>query len=158
MWNEFFRPEDYAAVVPEIVLTIFALAVLLMDFLLEKRDKYWNGIIALIGIGFTGYAVCRDWSGRQGIPDHAYHGFGGSIVNDDFFTFFSLIFLVATGLVVLISMKYLEIEGEHHGEYYALLLFSALGMMFLAAGTDLIVLFIGLELMEDMVIIRKIVA
>ncbi len=144
MWNEFFRPEDYAAVVPEIVLTIFALAVLLMDFLLEKRDKYWNGIIALIGIGITGYAVCRDWSGRQGVP---YHGFGGSIVNDDFFTFFSLIFLVATALVVLISMKYLEIEGEHFGEYYALLLFSALGMMFLAAGTDLIVLFIGLELM-----------
>jgi len=49
--------------------------------------------------------------------------------------------------VVLISVKYLEIEGAHYGEYYALLLFSAVGMMFLASGTDLIVLFVALEVM-----------
>src|SRR5439155_12801970 len=47
----------------------------------------------------------------------------------------------------LISARYLEIEGSHYGEYYALVLFSAVGMMFLASGTDLIVLFIALELM-----------
>ena len=45
------------------------------------------------------------------------------------------------------SYKYLDIEGEHHGEYYALILFAQCGMFFLATGTDLITLFIGLELM-----------
>src|SRR4029077_5040199 len=45
------------------------------------------------------------------------------------------------------SYKYLEVSGEHHGEYYALMLFAQCGMYFLAAGTDLITLFIGLELM-----------
>jgi len=50
-------------------------------------------------------------------------------------------------LAVLISAKYLEIEGAHYGEYYALLVFSAVGMMFLASGTDLIVLFVALEVM-----------
>ena len=50
-------------------------------------------------------------------------------------------------IVVIVSYKYLDIEGEHHGEYYSLILFAQCGMFFLAAGTDLVTLFIGLELM-----------
>src|SRR5262249_58907874 len=53
----------------------------------------------------------------------------------------------AAVIVALISYKYLEIAGEHHGEYYGLILFAQCGMYFLATGTDLITLFIGLELM-----------
>jgi NADH-quinone oxidoreductase subunit N len=49
--------------------------------------------------------------------------------------------------VALVSYKYLEIAGEHHGEYYGLILFAQCGMYFLATGTDLVTLFIGLELM-----------
>ncbi len=49
--------------------------------------------------------------------------------------------------MALISYKYLEIAGEHHGEYYGLILLANCGMFFLAAGTDLVTLFIGLELM-----------
>ena len=55
--------------------------------------------------------------------------------------------MVATLIVAIVSYKYLEIEGEHHGEYYSLMLFAQCGMFFLAAGTDLVTLFIGLELM-----------
>src|SRR5213079_1373544 len=47
----------------------------------------------------------------------------------------------------LMSVRYLDIENEQHGEYYALLLFSVIGMMCMAAGYDLVILFIGLELM-----------
>ena len=54
---------------------------------------------------------------------------------------------MATLIVAIVSYNYLEIEGEHHGEYYALMLFAQCGMFFLAAGTDLVTLFIGLELM-----------
>ena len=61
--------------------------------------------------------------------------------------FFNWIFLAASLIVALISYKYLEIEGEHHGEYYGLILLAKCGMFFLAAGTDLVTLFIGLELM-----------
>ena len=50
-------------------------------------------------------------------------------------------------MVILLSVRYLEIEDEQHGEYYALMLFATIGMMFLACGNDLIVLFIGLETM-----------
>ncbi len=54
---------------------------------------------------------------------------------DTFALYLKLLIVLATALVVLISVKYLEIEEAHFGEYYALLLFSAVGMMFLASGT-----------------------
>src|SRR5262249_10264693 len=74
-------------------------------------------------------------------------GFNGSVIVDSFFLFFSALFLAATALVILLSVKYLEIEEEQEGEYYALLLFACVGMMFMASGTDLIVMFLGLETM-----------
>jgi NADH-quinone oxidoreductase subunit N len=66
---------------------------------------------------------------------------------DGFSIFFNWIFLIAALIVAVVSYKYLEIAGEHHGEYYALILFAQAGMYFLASGTDLVTLFIGLELM-----------
>ena len=74
-------------------------------------------------------------------------GFGGAFTLDTFAIFAKLLIVVATAIVVLISVKYLEIEDANLGEYYALLLFAAVGMMFMVSGTDLIVLFIALELM-----------
>ncbi len=58
-----------------------------------------------------------------------------------------MLFLASTALVILLSVRYLEIEDEQHGEYYALMLFATVGMMFLACGNDLVVLFLGLETM-----------
>ena len=66
---------------------------------------------------------------------------------DPFFIFFGFVFLASTALVILISVRYMEIENEQHGEYYALMLFATVGMMFLACGNDLVVLFLGLETM-----------
>jgi NADH-quinone oxidoreductase subunit N len=57
------------------------------------------------------------------------------------------IFLIGAALAIGISTRYLDIEGEQHGEYYALILFATVGMMFLACGFDLITLYISLELM-----------
>ena len=61
--------------------------------------------------------------------------------------FLRVIFLAATALVILLSVRYLDIESEQEGEYYALILFACVGMMFMASGMDLIVLFLGLETM-----------
>jgi len=146
MWNQFFQRADYAAITPEIVLTIFGLGILLIDFLIrEKRDKYLNAVTALIGLGMAGVQLVRFWRGS--LLPLPYSGFGGAFALDSFAIYFKLIVIVATALVVLISVRYLEIEEAHFGEYYALLLFSVVGMMFMASGRDLIVLFISLELM-----------
>jgi len=145
LWNAFFHSSDYQAIKPEILLTIFGLAILLFDFLLEKADKYMNAVLALLGLGFAATQLGMFWGILAG--QRPYPGFGGAFTLDTFALFVKLIIVVATALVVLISVKYLEIEESNLGEYYALLLFSAVGMMFMASGTDLIVLFIALELM-----------
>jgi NADH-quinone oxidoreductase subunit N len=145
MWSAFFQPGDYQAIIPEILLTMFGLAILLLDFLLGKSDKYLNAVAALIGVGFATIKLFMFW--RLLADRIPYTGFGGIFVLDTFAIFFKLLIVIATGLVVLISAKYLEIEEAHYGEYYALLLFSAVGMMLMASGRDLIVLFMALELM-----------
>ncbi|MGA2986209.1 MAG: NADH-quinone oxidoreductase subunit N [Terriglobia bacterium] len=145
MGNAFFNPLDYQAIKPEILLTMFGLAILLFDFLLDKRDKYLNAVLALIGLGFALLQFVIFWHFRFGQP--AYFGFNGTFAFDSFAIVAKVIIVVATALVVLLSVKYLEIEEANLGEYYALLLFAAVGMMFLVSGADLIVLFIALELM-----------
>ncbi|HEX8352351.1 MAG TPA: NADH-quinone oxidoreductase subunit N, partial [Pyrinomonadaceae bacterium] len=74
-------------------------------------------------------------------------GFYGTVKVDGFAVVFKLIFLLGAALTVAVSLRYLDVEGEQRGEFYALVLFATVGMMFLASGYDLIVLYISLELM-----------
>ncbi len=66
---------------------------------------------------------------------------------DGFSIYFFYLFILGAAVAILMSVQYLEIEHEHHGEYYALILFSVVGMMCMASGYDIVLLFIGLELM-----------
>ena len=84
------------------------------------------------------------WSTPAGV---SLDGFYGMVRIDGFALLFKAVFLIGAALAVGISTRYLDIEGEQHGEYYALVLFATVGMMFLACGYDLITLYIGLELM-----------
>ena len=145
MGNAFFNPHDYVAIKPEILLTMFGLSVLLFNYLLDKRDKYLNAVLSLIGLGFALLQLGIFWGPRFG--QQAYFGFNGSFDFDSFAIVAKFVIVLATALVVLLSVKYLEIEEADLGEYYALLLFAAVGMMFMVSGVDLIVLFIALELM-----------
>ena len=69
------------------------------------------------------------------------------MVVDRFTIYFWYLFLAAAAISILMSVRYLEIEHENHGEFYALILFSVVGMMCMAAGFDVVLIFIGLELM-----------
>lgn len=125
---------------PQLQLALWGIGILLTDFFLEQRHKYWNAIVAMTGVAFSGVELWR----LRGVEAT---GFSGSILVDSFFIYFGFLFLAATALVILISVRYLEIEHEHRGEYYALMLFATVGMMFMASGYDLITLFISLETM-----------
>ena len=70
-----------------------------------------------------------------------------TIIVDHFAIYFFYLFLAGAALSILISIRYLEIEHENHGEFYALILFSVVGMMCMASGFDIVLIFIGLELM-----------
>src|SRR5207302_9005880 len=71
----------------------------------------------------------------------------GLMAVDQFALFFKVVFLVAAAITVLMSTRYLEVEGASPGEYYFLILCATLGMMVMAGGIDLITIFIGLETM-----------
>src|SRR6267143_220693 len=136
---------DGATILPEIELLLFGLGILVIDFWIEQKEKYLNAGMALAGTFFSAFTLWRLRAAVSARGDFA--GFHDSVVVDPFFLFFATLFLAATALVILLSVKYLEIENEQEGEYYALLLFACIGMMLMASGTDLIVLFLGLETM-----------
>ncbi len=136
---------DGAVILPEMELLLFGLGVLLIDFWIEQKEKYWNAGLALAGTIFSGFTLWRLRGVIAARGDLA--GFHESALVDPFFLFFAILFLAATALVILLSVKYLEIEKEQEGEYYALLLFACIGMMLMASGIDLIVMFLGLETM-----------
>lgn len=143
---------DGLVILPQMELLLFALGILIFDFLLEKREKYLNAALALIGVAASALGLYRQFVNYQHVRASQVGppvliGFHNSVIVDGFFLVFALIFLAATALVILLSIRYLNIEKEQEGEYYALLLFSCIGMMFMASGIDLIVLFLGLETM-----------
>ncbi len=136
-------PTEYRLMLPMVELTIFALGILLIDLIVPREWKWINAAGAFIGVLFAGVCVVQiQWALlRGGI------GFLNSLLVDRFAIYFWYLFLAGAAIAILMSVRYLDIENEHHGEYYALMLLSVVGMMCMAAGIDIVLIFIGLELM-----------
>ena len=143
--SQFFQSSDYALSLPMLLLTLFALGVLIIDLLLPEEWKIMNAWTAFAGLVF---AAAATWRIQGHIPAlNRGFAFNNSLWMNQFAIYFFYLFLAAAAVTILMSVRYLDIEREQHGEYYALILFSVIGMMCMAAGYDLIILFIGLELM-----------
>jgi len=145
---QYFTGVDYLLALPILLLTLFAIGILLIDLMLPAEWKWANAITALVGIAFAtaGTLKIQTWYHTQHI-DRIPTGFMGTLLVNRFSLYFFYLFLAGTAVAILMSIRYLEIERENHGEYYALLLFSVVGMMCMAAGYDIVLIFIGLELM-----------
>jgi NADH-quinone oxidoreductase subunit N len=128
---------------PMVELTIFALGILLIDLMIPRGWKWINAAGALVGVLFSALCV---WQIQSKLPRGAI-GFYNSQLVDRFAIYFWYLFLAGAAIAILMSVHYLDVEGEDHGEYYALLLLSVVGMMCMAAGIDIVLIFIGLELM-----------
>ncbi len=143
--SQFFTGTDYLMSLPIILLTLFALGILLIDLMVPVEWKWVNAITALVGILFSAAGVWKiqvALGTRPGQP-----AMMNAMVVDHFAIYFWYLFLASAAISILMSMHYLEIEHEHHGEFYSLILFSIVGMMCMAAGFDVVLIFIGLELM-----------
>jgi len=140
-----FSATDYLLALPIILLTLFALGILLIDLMLPKEQKWANAVTALIGVMFSAKAVynIQHWLG----PAPYSYGLMYTVLMDRAAIYFFYLFLAGTAVAILMSVSYLETENENHGEYYALMLLSVAGMMCMAAGADIVLIFIGLELM-----------
>jgi NADH-quinone oxidoreductase subunit N len=130
---------DFYYILPEMVLTSGALVVLIADVLLPRGSRALAWVTLLV-IAAT-FASLAPFAHTHVEVAH------GLLAVDQFALFFKIVFLGAAALTVLMSIRYLEIEGASPGEYYFLILCATLGMMIMAGGIDLITIFVGLETM-----------
>jgi NADH-quinone oxidoreductase subunit N len=144
---------DGLIIKPQLMLLLFGIGILLTDYFMEPGLKYFNALMAMAGVIFSGITLWQISKVSAVAGDRQFGFFNNdqpanpSLIVDHFSLFFGIIFLAATALIILLSVSYMKIEQEDHGEFYALILFATIGMMFMVEGLDLIVQFIGLETM-----------
>lgn len=132
---------SWPALTPLLLLCGASLLVLLADLFSAGRNPRRLGWICLLGLGATAFASVSLWNVELTT-------LGGTLAVDRFGIFFTVLLCGATALTVLMSMSYLEQTEIRTGDYYTLLLFASVGMVLMATAADLLVIFIGLEVMS----------
>jgi len=133
------------ALVPELVLTAWVLVLMLVAAWRHRDARVQRdvGLLTLIALGSTGLAVAWLWA--QGATPI---GLPAMMALDGFRFATSLVFLLGALLTVMLSLGYVDREQIQAPEYYVLILLATLGMMFMGGAADLVVVFLGLELMS----------
>lgn len=129
------------AIMPSLILICFGMGLLLINVFLPRGTTKHAVWISLIGLAVTGLFVFKGWGNPQ-------YGFNDAVALDNFAAFFNITFLVAAALTILMSDDYLRREGYPVSEYYPLVLFTTAGAMWMASGTDMMTIFLGLEVMS----------
>jgi len=137
---EYTHLSDLLEISPLIAVTFTAFLVLGVEAIRPKSSSL-SSIVSVIGMVVALILVVLDFGSAKVV-------FGGTFHHGVYGSFFSGLFLVAGILTVLLSRTYLEAQHSHRTEYYALTLFSIVGMMLMASSLDLILIFLGLELMS----------
>ena len=133
---------NWQLLMPELVIALTLLIVLVFD-LFDSISKAVLGWVTIVGAGIALWvSIQMHQAGTVGTQ------FNDMFKVDNFSLFFNIVFLVSTILVALISMSYLGKDDRKQGPYYLLILLATLGMMLMAAGNELIIVFLGLELMS----------
>jgi NADH-quinone oxidoreductase subunit N len=129
------------ATLPALSLSIGACVLLLIDAFIPKHRKDITAWLAIIGL-----IVALLLS----LPGFAMRtiAFNGMFIADAFTALINVVTAITTIVSILVAYDYLKRTGIERGEYYPLLLFSASGAMFMAAAGDLVIVFIGLELLS----------
>ncbi len=122
-----------------------AVLVMLIDAFAKPKQRWITGSVSLIGLLAAAIACIWMWRGGVGF---ATSGFSGMIVLDELRLSFTLIFLFVSALTVLISVVWVESENLPAGEFHSLLMFATCGMMLMASGNDLVIIFLGLEILS----------
>ncbi|MDP9144168.1 MAG: NADH-quinone oxidoreductase subunit N, partial [Actinomycetota bacterium] len=136
---------DLRPLLPMLVLAATVVVVIVLDLLPPRVRKDHLGFVSALGVVLT--LIMTYWM-TFSIGGGELRGFRGMVVLDPFALFFNVVIGYATGLVILLSMDYIRREGQEAGEFYILVLLSALGMMLMASAGDLIIVFLGLETMS----------
>jgi len=130
---------DLSALLPEIMLVLWASVLLLVDLFIPRQRKGWTAFLAAVGLAVAlGFALAQ--GGGVGAA------FGGMVVSDGFATFLEALLAVSGILGIALAYDYLQRQGIARSAYYPLLLFAVAGMMLMVKAADLMVMFLALEL------------
>ncbi len=132
---------NFAAIMPQSIVIFTALVVLVAELISPPGRRRHLAYLSLFGVFVAAVASVIVWDGRA-------PAFQKMAVADGYALFLNVVFLVTAALSLLLSAHYLEREGIDQGEYYALLLFATAGMMIMGAATDLMTVFLGLEILS----------
>src|SRR5260221_5180604 len=131
-------------IAPEMIVGIAGVVIMLVEAFGRRGQRWVTGALSIAAL--LAAAVASVWLGTSASAPH--DAFNGMIVLDELRLSFTLIFLIVSILTVLIAMVWIEIEDLPAGEFHALLLFATCGMMLMASAGDLVIVFLGLEILS----------
>src|SRR6266511_1647743 len=131
-------------ILPELIICAVGVLVMLVDAFAKPTQRWITGGLCLLGLSAAAVSSGWLWLFWRG----ASQAFNGMIVLDELRLGFTFIFLVVSGLTILISMVWVENERLAAGEFHSLLMFATAGMMFMASAGDLVMVFLGLEILS----------
>jgi NADH-quinone oxidoreductase subunit N len=131
-------------ILPELVICIAGVAVMLVDAFAKPTQRWITGSISIVGLIVA--AASSSWLYLSWLgPSEA---FNGMIVLDELRLGFTFVFIVVSALTILVSIVWVENERLPAGEFHSLLMFATAGMMFMASAGDLVMVFLGLEILS----------
>jgi NADH-quinone oxidoreductase subunit N len=131
---------DLWIILPETIVAVAGVIVMLYDSFFP-RQRAVTGVISIVGLVLSAIVLFTMWTDNSA----QVSTWGGMIAHDNLRLSFSFVFLLVSAMTVLISTVWTEREDVPIGEYHCLLLFATVGMMFMASGNDLVIIFLGLE-------------
>ena len=142
LFQQLASPEiNIALILPEIIVAAVATLVMLIDCFAPKQ-RFVTTVLSIVGLVAAGASCVWLWTNGAG---NLANDFNGMITLDALRLSFTLVFLLVSACTILISEIWVTNESVPPGEYHALLLFATVGMMLMASGNDLVILFLGLE-------------
>jgi len=132
---------DLLVILPTIILALGGTILLLVDLAIPRESKAVTGWVAIAILALSGLVVPMQW-GVNAL------GFGGMVKADAYSLFLDVLFAVIGVITILISQRYNAATGIMRGEFYPLMLFSLSGMSLLGHANDLLIVFLGIELLS----------
>ncbi|UCF38271.1 MAG: NADH-quinone oxidoreductase subunit N [Acidobacteriota bacterium] len=136
-----FQMLNYSALSPEIILSVAGILLMLLIPFVKREKQAKLGYLSLVGIAAAMVAVIAQW-GQSDLT------FFDMVFQDNFANFAKLLFLFAVAAIIATSIQYLERDSLYKAEYFSLLLFATVGMCLMAASADLIMTFLGIEILS----------
>jgi len=135
---------NFSLIMPELIVCTVGVVVMLVDAFARPTQRWITGSISLGGLAAAAISSIWLWVSWRGVGE----AFNGMIVLDKLRLGFTIVFLVVSALTVLVSMVWVESERLPAGEFHSLLMFATSGMMLMASGGDLVIIFLGLEILS----------